>query len=69
MAMLACSLFIQILPVQKAINCGTNTLPILCQDLTGGAECCDLGQLIHPAQYFQSDQRDPHDDLWGSVDL
>jgi hypothetical protein len=53
MNMLACSLFIQILSVQKISNRGTNALPILNQALTSETECCDHEQLIHPAQPLQ----------------
>jgi hypothetical protein len=67
--MLACSLLLQILSDQKASNRDTNALPILCPALAGKTECCDLEQLIHPAQSLQSDLRDPQGDLWAPVDL
>jgi hypothetical protein len=67
--MLACSLFIEILSVQKVSNRGANALSILNQALSGETKCCDLEQLIHPTQSLQSTLRDPQGDLWGPVDL
>jgi hypothetical protein len=67
--MLADSLLLQIISDQKASNRDTNALPILRPALAGKTESCDLEQLIHPSQSLQSNLRDPHDDLWGSVDL
>jgi hypothetical protein len=49
MDMVACSLFHQILSVQKAGNRGSNALPILSQALAGETKCCDLEQLTYHA--------------------
>jgi hypothetical protein len=58
---------LQILSVRKVSNRGTSALPILNQ--AHETECCDIEQLIHPAQSLQSDLRDPQGDLRGPIDL